>query len=128
MRSHYLWLLNGLLFWTTTGSAQIEPLPRDEYKLIVSKTAMVLLKGQQDSVKISILRSRSFKTGKASMTLAPLTQPGLTMSMKQLPGAPDEYMVYVSASADANTGEYNFIPTCTLRNKTKGTVLKLIIN
>jgi hypothetical protein len=52
----------------------------------------------------------------------------LDVQVKQLPGETDEYMVYLITTNETKMGEFNFVPTCTLRNKNKGIVLKLIIN
>lgn len=125
MKRNYVWSLVSLLLLATTSLAQTN-LPKEEYKLSASATTITLAKGQQDSVKILLLRSRSFKTGNASVTLNPLTEAGLSLTIKQL-SQPDEYMVYMAAAADARAGEYNIVPTCTLRNKTKGIILKLIV-
>src|SRR5688572_11271653 len=128
MNRKYLWPLACLLFSANTGSAQAEMPPKEEYKLLASHTTITLSRGQQDSVKLTVLRSRSFKTGKASISLNAPSTTGLRMSLKQHPTNWDEYTVYLEASADAQTGEFNFVPTCTLRNKNKGIILKLIIN
>jgi hypothetical protein len=127
MKRKYLWSLVSLLLWANTSSGQTELPPKEEYKLLASHSTISIVRGQQDSVKLTVLRSRSFKTGKASIALNAPTAAGLSLSIKQFAEL-DEYMVYLSASADAKTGEYNFIPTCTLRNKSKGIILKLIIN
>jgi hypothetical protein len=78
-------------------------------------------------VKLVVIRSRAFKIGTAAIALNGPTAAGLTLGLKQL-SHPDEYMIYLSASTKAAPGEYNFVPTCSLRNKNKGIVLKLIIN
>jgi hypothetical protein len=128
MNRKYVWSLISLPLWAATSSAQTELPSKEEYKLLASTTTISIARDQQDSVKLSVLRSKSFKTGKPTFALNPPTEAGLSLSIKQLPNLPDEYMVYLSASSDAKTGEYNFVPTCTLRNKTKGIILKLIIN
>jgi hypothetical protein len=128
MKRQYLWCLASLLLLANTSSAQTELPPKEEYKLLASHSTISLARGQQDSVKLTVLRSRSFKTGKASIALNSPIAAGLSVTLKQLPTKPDEYMVYLSASTDAQTGEFNFVPTCTLRNKSKGIILKLIIN
>jgi hypothetical protein len=128
MERKYLWSLMSLLLWANTSSAQTELPPKEEYKLLTSHSTIFLARGQQDSVKLTVLRSRSFKTGKASISLNTPSTTGLRVTLKQQPTNPDEYTVYLTASPDAQTGEFNFIPTCTLRNKNKGIILKLIIN
>jgi len=128
MKRKYLWSLVCLLLWAITSSAQTEMPPKEEFKLLASHSTITLSRGQQDSVKLTVLRSRSFKTGKISISLNTPSTTGLRVTLKQQPTNPDEYTVYLEASADAQTGEFNFVPTCTLRNKNKGIILKLIIN
>jgi hypothetical protein len=128
MKRKYVWSLVSLLLWASISSAQTELAPKEEYKLLASVSTISITRGQQDSVKLSVLRSKSFKTGKASISSNPPTEAGLSVSIKQTPNQPDVYMLYISATAEAKAGEYNFIPTCTMRNKSKGIILKLIIH
>lgn len=116
-----------MLLWASTCLAQTELAPKEEYRVLASTNSVTIAKGQQDSIKISIIRSKSFKSGKASLSTSPPSCSGVTMSMKQHPERPDEFIVYLSASSDAKAGEYSFVPTCSLRNENKGIVLKLII-
>ncbi|HEY0652653.1 MAG TPA: hypothetical protein VGD65_05975 [Chryseosolibacter sp.] len=127
MKRNYVWSLAGMLLWASTCLAQTELAPKEEYRVMASTNSITLAKGQQDSVKISIIRSKSFKSGKASLSTNPPSDSGVTMSMKQYPERPDEFIVFFSASPDAKAGEYSFVPTCSLRNKNKGIVLKLVI-
>jgi hypothetical protein len=117
-----------LLLWATTCSAQTKSHPEKEYNLIASANAITMARGQQDSVKLTVLRSKSFKTGKASLSVNSPSGAGLNVRVEQVPGETDEYMVYVTTTTDTKAGEYTFIPTCTLRNKQKGIILKLTIN
>jgi hypothetical protein len=117
-----------MLLWATICSAQTELLPKEEYKLVASTNAITITRGEQDSVKLTVIRSKSFKTGKASLSVNSPANAGLNARVEQVPGEADEYMVYVTTTADTRAGEYTFIPTCTLRNKQKGIILKLTIN
>jgi hypothetical protein len=128
MKTTYLWLVLALQFWTTSGSPQSQQPPKEEYLFVASATNLTITKGQQDSIKLTVLRSKSSKTGKSSVAVNPPKEAALDVKVKQLPGKVDEYMVYLITTNDTKTGEYNFVPTCTLRNKDKGIVLKLIIN
>lgn len=127
MKPHYLCLLVPLLFCASRAWSQAEKPPKDEYKLSASRTKIIIAKGQKDSVKLLVVRSKAFKNGKAMIALNPPTEPGLNVAMSQVSNQPDEYLICLSATAEAKSGEYNFIPTCTLRNKRKGIVLKLIV-
>ena len=128
MKAIYLWLVLGWLLCAATGSAQSQQPPKEEYLLIASATKLIIAEGQQDSVKLTVMRSKSFKTGKSSVAVNPPKEAALDVKVKQLTGEPDEYMVYLITTEETKPGEYNFVPTCTLRNKNKGIVLKLIIN
>lgn len=128
MKATYLWLVVALQFVATSGLAQSQQPPKEEYLFVASATNLTIAKGQQDSVKLIVLRSKSFKTGKSSVAVNPPKEAALDVKVKHLPGEADEYMVYLTTTHETKTGEYNFVPTCTLRNKNKGIVLKLIIN
>jgi hypothetical protein len=122
----YHWLLIAML-WCITCSAQTKPDANEGFRLLTSATAVTLPRGQQDSIKLTVLRSKAFKTGKASITLNDPNAAGLKAELRGLPVRADEFMLYFSATHEAQPGEYNFIPTCRLQNKNKGIVLKLII-
>ncbi len=116
-----------LLLCSTTVSAQTELPPKEEYRLVLSASEITIAKGQRDSVKLSIQRSRSFKNGKATIAANSPKGVGVTVTIKQDVNHADEYIMYLSATPEAKAGEYNFVPGCTLRNKTKGIALKLTI-
>jgi len=124
---NYLLFMVLLPLGTSNGFAQTSFPPKEEYRVTASTTILSLARGHQDSVTISIERSKSFKTGKATLSFNAPGEAGLIISTKQRPDHPDDFMVHLSAPADAKVGEYNFVPTCSLRNKNKGIVLKLII-
>jgi hypothetical protein len=68
MKRNYVWSLAGMFLWTSTCLAQTDLAPKEEYRVMASTNSITLAKGQQDSVKISIIRSKSFKSGKASLS------------------------------------------------------------
>jgi hypothetical protein len=63
MKAMHLWLVMALQFWAASGSAQSQRPPKEEYLLVACGTNLSIAKGQQDSVKLTVLRSKSFKTG-----------------------------------------------------------------
>ena len=128
MKTKSAWSLLSLLLWAIGSQAQTEPNPEQEFRLLASSNTISLIRGQVDSVKLSVLRSKSFKTGKASLSANASQTSGLKVEIKQIQDRPDEFMLYFTANPDAQVGEYNFVPTCTLRNKSKGIVLKLKIH
>jgi hypothetical protein len=128
MKTNYRWLLALMLLWETTCSAQTELLPKEEYTLVASTNAITMARGEQDSVTLTVLRSKSFKTGKASLSVNSPSNVGLKVRIEQVPDEADEYIVYLTTTPDTKIGEYTLIPTCTLRNKQKGIILKLTIH
>jgi hypothetical protein len=73
------------------------------------------------------VRSRSFKSGKTTIQFSPPSDAGLTTTVRQPVGQADEFMLFLAATSESKAGEYNVVPTCTLRNKSKGIILKVII-
>lgn len=126
MNTIQIWSLVVLLAWSTTAFAQIQIPPKKEYKLVVSKSVITIPKGQQDSVKLTVLRSKSFRTGKTAVAVDPPAESNLKVNVKQLTDV-DQYMLYLTTTANTKTGEYHLLPTCILKNKRKAIVLKLVI-
>jgi hypothetical protein len=116
------------LVMVTTVSAQSQQPPKEEYLLITSSSSLVVTRGQPDSLRLTVLRSKSFKTGKSTIAFNAPKDAALDVTVKQHVTNPDEYTVFLKTTENSKPGEYNFVPTCTLRNKNKGIVLKLIIN
>jgi hypothetical protein len=94
---------------------------------MASANILSLERGQKDSVEISILRSRSFRTGKATISVSSPAVAGIVATIIPIANKPDNYFMLLTAGNEAQPGGYNVIPNCTLRNKTKGIVVKLII-
>jgi hypothetical protein len=128
MKTTHLWLVLASLMSPITSAGQTQQPPKAEYLLIASAYTLTIAKGQQDSVKLTVVRSKSFRTGNSSIAVNPPSDAALDVKVKQLPGQPDQYIIYLATTEKTKTGEYNFAPTCSLRNKNKGIVIKLIIN
>lgn len=127
MTVRHVWPLICFLVSAPDSRAQPADLPKEEFKLFAPVTAISMEKGQKDSIHVAVVRSRSFKNGTATLKVDTPNVSGLAILIKPLPGQPDHYVMHVSASAETPPGEYYIIPACTLRNKTKGIVLKLTI-
>jgi hypothetical protein len=127
MKAIYLLSVLGSLLCPVIGVAQTLQPPGEEYLLVASANSLTIAKGQQDSVKLAVVRSKSFKTGKSSVTVNPPAEAALEVKINQVTGDPDLYMIYFSTTPDTRPGEYNFVATCSLRHKNKGIVMKLII-
>ena len=125
MKAMYGPIAISLLTLTINSSAQTVVPPKNEYTLLASANTISIQRGQQDSLKISILRSRSFKTGTPVIT-ASWPAPGIIVTVKPS-SLPDIYVVHISATEEIEPGEYNVLPLCTLKNKTKGIVIRIII-
>lgn len=128
MKIKYGWSIVCLLLLTTGSKAQTPEPPKEEFKLWAPVTSLSIERGKRDSVNISVLRSRSFRTGKASLVATPPSAAaGLEITIEPLPEQPDNYTMRLSAGSEMRPGEYSILPTCTLRNKTKAIVVKLTI-
>src|SRR6187549_2797494 len=96
MKTNYVLSLVCLLTWSTTVLAQSAAPPKEEYNLLASATTIAVARGKQDSIKLSVIRSRSFRTGEATMVLTPPSEAGLSASITPIPGRADEYILYLS--------------------------------
>lgn len=110
------------------GAVNAQTPPANEFELHLSATSILLARGDTDSVNISVLRPKTYKTGDAVFSFTSPERKGIELSITPIPDQPNNYLLRVSANEQADPGEYNIIPSCTIRNKSKGIVLKVKVN
>jgi hypothetical protein len=56
MKAIYLWLVLAPLMSPLTSAGQTQQPPKEEYVLVASVNTLTIAKGQQDSVKLTVVR------------------------------------------------------------------------
>jgi len=122
-----IYLLSLMLVALSVSGQNLE-IPQNEFVLSFSKQQLELSRGEKADVEILILKSKSYRKSKAKMGLSSGLPKGVTITFSPDKGTFDSTLANVSIQADATPGQYMLILHATLNNKTKGSIIKLLIN
>lgn len=115
-----------LILGALKGTAQSVS-PREEFKVSTSQTQITLVKGAVDSVELTIVRAKHFKSvGKFSVS-SPLPK-GLSVEISSIPDRPDHFIMYLKADGLAEANEFYVVPSYfTSGAPKKGVLIKVIV-
>ena len=120
--------LLSLMLVALAVSGQNLEIPQNEFALSFSKEQLELSRGEKAELEILILKSKSYQKSKAKMGVSSSLPKGVTITFSPDKGTFDSTIANISIQADATPGQYMLILNATLNNKTKGSILKLLIN
>lgn len=120
--------LLSLMLVALTVSGQNLEIPQNEFALSFSKELLELPRGEKAELEILILKSKSYQKSKVKMGVSSGLPTGVTITFNPDKGTFDSTLANVSIQADATPGQYMPILNATLNNKTKGSIVKLLIN
>jgi hypothetical protein len=76
---------------------------------------------------MSLLRSKDFSRSKANLGLSSSLPAGITLSYEPAEGVLESSVATITASKEAKAGQYQIILKSTLRNLTKGAIVKVVV-
>lgn len=120
--------LLALVAVTVTVSAQEKIAPRTEYSVSLSENKIQIKPGESKEITVSILRSKSFARTEAKVGLSSGLPDGITLNYSPSEGMFESTVATITANADVKAGEYQVILKTTLNNKTKGSIVKLVVS
>lgn len=119
-------LLSFMLF-ALTVSGQNLTIPKNDFALSFSKERLELSRGESSEVEILLLKSKSYQKSKAKMGISSSLPAGVTITFSPDKGTFESTQATVAILGNAMPGQYLLILSATLQNKTKGSILKLLI-
>ncbi len=108
-------------------SGQNLEIPKNEFSISFSKDQLELSRGENDQLDIGILKSRGYQDSKIKMGISSSVPKDVSIAFDPNQGTFDFTKASISIGDDAIPGTYLLIVNATLRYKTKGSILKLII-
>lgn len=103
-------------------------IPQKEFALFFSTDQLELSRGEMSELEILILKSKGYRKTQAKMGVSSNLPEGVTITFNPEKGTFESSRANVSVDADATPGRYMLILNATLNNKTKASILKLLIN
>lgn len=123
----FIFLLSLMLVALTVSGQNLE-IPQNEFTLSFSEQQLEVSRGEKAELEILILKSKSYQKSKVKMGVSSSLPAGVTITFSPDKGTFESTQANVSIQADATPGQYTLILNATLNNKTKGSILKLLIN
>lgn len=112
---------------TFTVSAQDKVAPRTEYSVSLSESKIQVKPGESKELTVSILRSKSFSKTQGKLGLSSGLPEGITIGFLPAEGLFDSSVATINVAPTVKEGEYSIILKSTLNNKTKGSIVKLVV-
>lgn len=109
------------------SSAQDLEIPKKEFALSFSQTAVELSNGESFKVGIRILKSKPYQKSSVQMGLSSALPQGIAIEFSPESGNFDSTEALITILPDAKPGQYALIINATLNYKTKGSILKITI-
>jgi len=118
-----------LITFLSAVSSQAQTLvqPRSEFTVSLSESQLTLKSGESKAVVVSVARSKSFARAEAVWGVSSSLPKGITVQYEPAAGLGDSSVATIKAGPEAASGNYTLILNATLRYKTKGSVVKLIV-
>lgn len=111
----------------STGKAQNIEIPRKEFTVSLSEEKVTLVRGENKKIDVRILKSKAYQKGKMKLGLSSSLPTGITLSFDPEAGNSDIVQGTVTALPEAAPGVYSVIVNATINYKTKGSILKIIV-
>ena len=101
--------------------------PRDEFKVSASKTKITLFKPGKDSVELTVVRAKHFKSVGRFSLASPLPK-GVTMKIDPVPDKQDYFIMHLQADDSAEPTEFYVVPSYSTSGSTrKGVLIKVVV-
>lgn len=120
-------LLACLLIASVTVAFSQQEKPKKEFILALSENIIEVKPGETKEVKVNLIRSNSFAKSKAKLGISSALPAGITVTYEPSEGVIESSTAKISISADTKPGTYTLLPNCVISNRSKGTMLKVVV-
>jgi hypothetical protein len=109
------------------ASSQTVTVPRKDFDLLAAPATIRVVRGDSTAVDIFILRSKETRKAKVKMGMSSGAPKGVVIRFEPGNGNIDQSKTIVSVDDSTPPGTYNLILSATMRNKTKGIIVSLLV-
>jgi len=109
------------------ASSQTVTVPRKDFDLLATPATIRVARGDSTALDVFILRSKETRKAKVKMGLSSGVPKGVVVRFEPGNGNIDQSKTIVSVADTTPPGTYNLILNATMRNKTKGIIISLLV-
>jgi hypothetical protein len=102
--------------------------PRSEFSLELSVNEIEIKPGETKEVNITLLRSKGYNKSNAKFGLSSTLPDDISVIYEPASGLIQSTVAKISVRENAKPGAYTLLLNCTLNNKSKATMLKLVVS
>ncbi|WP_333820370.1 hypothetical protein [Ohtaekwangia sp.] len=114
-----------LLAGSLSLKAQSVDAPQKEFVMKSATNSVEVKAGNQVTLDLKVIRSKSFQRGEATLGIASQLPEGVRVSFDQHQDDVAAYAAVITTTPSAAAGTYTVVLNCTINHKTKGVVVKL---
>jgi hypothetical protein len=108
--------------------AQEKTVLRSEFAVELSTTSLEVKAGETKDVNIHLNRSKSFSKSKVVLGISSGLPEGVTVTFEPSEGVLENSVAKVAVAPTVKAGTYTLIVNGVMQNKSKGKMLKLVVN
>jgi hypothetical protein len=111
-----------LLVWNLAAQP-----PKTEFTFQAKTSRVAVSRGGTNNLDLSIVRSKRYEESEMKLSVGSALPTGIEVSFQSPNDTAATALVTVVAKEAALPGTYNVVLNCTINNKTKGVIVKLVI-
>ena len=125
-RKQFIFLRAATLFSLLVMAISVSSQPK-EFSLSFSEERIEIVRGDTDQVEVTILKGKGYQKSSIAMGKSSSLPKGVALIFEPATGTFETTTATLSVQRDAIPGEYVLVLNATLNNKTKGSILTLLI-
>lgn len=108
--------------------AQEKTAPRSEFTVELSTASLEVKPGETKEVTITLNRSKSFAKSKVLLSVTSGLPAGVSITFEPAEGVIGSSVAKIALTESVKAGTYTIILNSMMQNKSKGKMLKLVVN
>lgn len=116
-----------LFGFSVYAQAQEKAAPHKEYSVSLSENSIKLAPGESRQITVNLLRSKGFSKSEATLGLSTALPAGITVTFEPATGVFESSVATITASKEVAEGQYQIILKSSLKNITKGSLVKVVV-
>jgi hypothetical protein len=120
-------ILTVLMISTVACQLVLSQTPRKEFDIELPTNELAIKPGETKQIDVNLVRSKGYHKAKATLGLSSSLPEGITITFEPKEGIIQSSRATIIIDSQVKQGAYLLLLKCTMNNKMKGTMLKLVV-